>query len=64
MRLRVRGGDAAALPERLIARGVAIRPAVHSSADGAEFEIFTNETILRRPTSEMIDIFAEALRFG
>ncbi len=58
--LRVSGG-AAKLPERLLARGVALRPALHSSADGAEFELFTNETILRHPTAETIEIFMEAL---
>jgi threonine aldolase len=38
-RLRVGGGDAARLPERLLVHGVAIRPAMHSAADGAEFEL-------------------------
>src|ERR1700732_4476787 len=60
-RLRVCGGDAARLPERLLASGVAIRPARHSAADGAEFELITNETILRRPVAETIEIFLEAL---
>jgi threonine aldolase len=60
-RLRVSGRDAAALPERLLARGVAIRPALRSSPERAEFELFTNETILRRPIAEIIEIFAEAL---
>src|SRR3984893_10454043 len=60
-RLRVCGGDAARLPERLLALGVAIRPARHSVADGAEFELITNETILRRPVAETIEIFLEAL---
>jgi threonine aldolase len=60
-RLRVCGGDAARLPERLFALGVAIRPALRSTADGAEFELTTNETILRRPVAETIEIFLEAL---
>jgi threonine aldolase len=60
-RLRVFGGDAVRLPERLQASGVAIRPALRSAVDGAEFELITNETILRRPVAETIDIFLEAL---
>jgi len=60
-RLLVSGGDAAALPQRLLARGIAIRPPLHSSSQGAEFELFTNETILRRPVAETIAIFAEVL---
>jgi threonine aldolase len=60
-RLRVLGCEGVALPERLLARGIAIRPALHSSPEGAEFELFTNETILRRPVAEIIEIFLEAL---
>jgi threonine aldolase len=60
-RLLVSGRDAAALPERLLVRGIAIRPALRSSSEGAEFELFTNETILRRPIAEIIEIFAKAL---
>jgi threonine aldolase len=60
-RLRACGSDAAGVPERLLARGIAIRPALHSSLEGAEFELFTNETILRRPIAETIEIFLEAL---
>jgi threonine aldolase len=63
-RLRVGGGDAATLPERLAARGVVIRPALHSSTDGAEFELYTNESILRRPIAETIEAFVEALGSG
>src|SRR5580700_4133486 len=37
-RLRVFGADAESLPERLLARGIAIRPALHASREGAEFE--------------------------
>jgi threonine aldolase len=61
VRVQVFGNDAASLPERLLARGVAIRPALHASPEGAEFELFTNETILRRPPHEIMEIFAEAL---
>jgi threonine aldolase len=59
--LLVSGRDAAALPQRLLAHGIAIRPPLHSSSEGAEFELFTNETILRRPIAETIAIFVEAL---
>jgi threonine aldolase len=60
-RLRVRGSNTAALPDRLLVRGIAIRPALHCSSEAAEFELFTNETILRRPIAEIIEIFVEAL---
>jgi threonine aldolase len=60
-RLRVFGPDAATFPERLLARGIAIRPALHTSPEAAEFELFTNETILRRQTAEIVEIFVEAL---
>jgi threonine aldolase len=62
VQLRVRGGDAAGLPERLLASGVSIRPALQSTADGALFELITNETILRRLVAETIEIFLEGLR--
>src|SRR5205823_3183537 len=60
--LRVHGGNAAGLPQRLLASGISIRPALHSAADGALFELVTNETILRRPVAETIEIFLKALR--
>ena len=60
-RLRVFGDDAASLPERLLASGIAIRPGLHASPEGAEFEMFTNETILRRPTDEIVETFVEVL---
>ncbi len=60
-RLRVFGAGAQGLPERLLACGIAIRPALHISPEGAEFELFTNETILRRPANEIVEIFIEAL---
>ena len=60
-RLRVRGGDAAKLSERLLEHGIAIRPALRVAAEGAEFELFTNETIRRRPVAETIEAFVKAL---
>jgi len=48
-------------PERLLEHGVAIRPALHTAAGAAEFELFTNETILRRPAAETIGAFVKAL---
>src|SRR5260370_14077557 len=60
-RLRVFGADAESLSERLLARGIAIRPALHASPKGAEFELFTNETILRRPADEIAELFIEAM---
>jgi threonine aldolase len=60
-RLLVTGRDAAALPERLLTRGITIRSPLGTSPEGAEFELFTNETILRRPIGEIIEVFAAAL---
>jgi threonine aldolase len=60
-RLRVSGDCAAKLSERLLARGIAIRPAAHVTDELAEFELFTNETILRRPVEEIVECFLEAL---
>jgi len=59
--LRVSGTAAANLPAHLLARGIAIRPARHHSASGAEFTLHTNETILRRPLAEILDSFVAAL---
>jgi threonine aldolase len=60
-RLRSSGRDAAGLPERLHRRGIAIRPALTASPEHAEFELITNETILRRPIAELTDAFVAAL---
>jgi len=61
-RLRVRGGAATDLPNRLLGEGIAIRSPLYVSAEGAEFELFTNETILRRPIAETTELFVKALR--
>lgn len=60
-RLRLSGRHAAALPERLMMRGIAVRPALLASDRCAEFELFTNETILRQPIEETVEIFSEAI---
>jgi threonine aldolase len=59
-RLQVQGANAAALPERLATRGLAIGRA-QRTASGAEFVLVTNESLLRRPASEIIGAFGEAL---
>jgi threonine aldolase len=63
-RLRVRGCGAAGLPERLLQHGIAIRSPLHAAAEGTEFELFTNETILRRPVAKTIEAFVDALGPG
>jgi threonine aldolase len=60
-RLKIAGGNATAFAERLSAADTAIRPALRVSDKWAEFELFTNETILRRPLEEIIDAFTRAL---
>jgi hypothetical protein len=60
-RLRVCGRGAASLPERLLQHGIAIRSPLHAVAEGTEFELFTNETILRRPVAKTIEAFVDAL---
>ena len=63
-RLRLRGAAAAALPGRLAARGISIRPALAASTDAAEFELILNETILRRPLAQTIADFISAIDGG
>ncbi len=59
--LSIAGVAAAALPQRLEAHGVLIRPARAITSRGAEFSLHVNETILRRPVAETIRAFAVAL---
>jgi len=60
-RLRVCGSGASALAERLLEHRIALRQPLHASADAAEFELFTNETILRRPIVETVGAFIAVL---
>ncbi len=60
-RVRVAAADAGSLPERLLARGIAIRPALSATLDEAEYELIANETILRRPIDRTIADFSDAL---
>ena len=60
-RLHVSGPSAASLPERLRERGILIGPAQRASADGADFLLVTNESLLLRPAAQIIRGFAEAL---
>lgn len=59
--LKVKGANAASLPQRLRAKGIAIGPAQRSASETADFVLVANESVLRRPTSEIIDAFVEAL---
>jgi threonine aldolase len=59
--LQVSGDTAQALPQRLQAHGIGIRPARRILPEGAEFALHTNETILRRPIAETIRGFTETL---
>jgi threonine aldolase len=60
-RLCVCGATAASLPERLSARGISIRPPLLSAPEGTDFELVTNETILRRPAEQVIADFVAAI---
>src|SRR5262249_2684259 len=60
--LSVTGEDASALPNRLLAQGITIRPPRRTWADGAEFALHTNETILRQPIEQTTRGFLAALR--
>ena len=59
--LRICGVAAASLPERLHAHGISIRPPRVATAAEAEFELVTNETLLRRPLDQVIAAFVDAI---
>jgi hypothetical protein len=59
--MRVKGATAASLPQRLLVRGIGIRPPRLVSQNGAEFTLHTNETILHRPLPEIVGGFLAAL---
>jgi threonine aldolase len=59
--LNVAGRTATALPERLLAHAIAIRPARLASPEGAQFALHTNETLLYRPIDDTIGQFIAAL---
>jgi threonine aldolase len=58
--LRVKDAAAATLPRRLAEYRIGIRPPQLMFADGAEFTLHTNETILRRPVGEIVRGFIAA----
>jgi threonine aldolase len=62
--LRIYGGKAALLPERLAARGITIRPPLSACGGCAEFELVVNETIRHRPIAQTIADFSVAIRSG
>ena len=59
--LQVAGEDAKAMPERLRAHGIAIRPPRRVLPERTEFALHTNETILQRPIAETTRAFIEAV---
>ena len=62
--MRIHGGKAALLPERIAARGITIRPPLSVCGGCAEFELVVNETIRHRPIAQTIADFSLAIRLG
>jgi threonine aldolase len=60
-RLCICSAAAASLPERLSTAGISIRPPRLATAAKAEFELITNETVLRRPVDQIIAAFVDAI---
>jgi threonine aldolase len=60
-RLIVKRSDAHQLPLKLKERGIIIAEAGLPLPGGAAFDLVTNETILRRPTPELVGAFTTAL---
>jgi threonine aldolase len=63
-RLRIRGPAGLSLSERLAKRGIAIRPPLSASAEGAALELIVNETLRRRPLAQTIADFSDAIEAG
>jgi hypothetical protein len=53
--------DAHLLPQQLKERGIVIAEAGHPLPGGAAFVLVTNESILRRPVSDLVSAFTSAL---
>ncbi|HEV2100757.1 MAG TPA: aminotransferase class I/II-fold pyridoxal phosphate-dependent enzyme [Stellaceae bacterium] len=59
--LRICGTAATSLAAQLRAHGISIRPPRRATPTEAEYELVTNETILRRPVDQVIAAFVDAI---